>query len=47
MTRTRRDPDGAAVTVLTSGVVHLHPEDAAFEAMLRGWSNQTSSRHVC
>ena len=44
MGRSWRYPDGTAATVLSSSVVHVHPEEAAFEAMLRGWSNQQGAR---
>lgn len=37
-------PQGAASLVVASGVVHLHPEEAVFEAMLRGWSAQQTAR---
>ncbi len=39
-----RGPDGSARSVLSSSVVHLHPEEAAFEAMLRGWAAQQAAR---
>lgn len=35
---------GAARLELVSGVVHLRPEDAVFEAMLRGWRAQQVAR---
>jgi integrase/recombinase XerC len=35
---------GAAHLELVSGVVPLHPEDATFEAMLRGWRAQQLAR---
>lgn len=42
--RSRRLSEGAAATVLSSSVVHLHPEEAAFEGMLAGWTAQQSAR---
>ena len=39
-----RGPDWSARSVLSSSVVHLHPEEAAFEAMLRGWASQQAAR---
>ncbi len=39
-----RGPEGSARSVLSSSVVHLHPEEAAFEAMLRGWAAQQAAR---
>lgn len=42
--RGRRGPEGSAASVLSSSVVHLHPEEAAFEAMLAGWSAQQTAR---
>ena len=35
---------GAARLELVSGVAQLRPEDAMFEAMLRGWRAQQASR---
>jgi hypothetical protein len=35
---------GAAHLELVSGVVRLRPEDAMFEAMLRGWRAQQAAR---
>jgi site-specific recombinase XerD len=35
---------GAAHLEMVSGVVQLHPEDAMFEAMLRGWRAQQAAR---
>src|SRR5262245_57874829 len=35
---------GSARLELVSGVVHLRPQDALFEAMLRGWRAQQVSR---
>jgi integrase/recombinase XerC len=35
---------GVAHLELVSGVVHLHPQDAMFEAMLRGWRAQQAAR---
>jgi site-specific recombinase XerD len=35
---------GAAHLQLVSGVVHLRPQDAMFEAMLRGWRAQQTAR---
>jgi len=35
---------GAAHLELVSGVVQLRPEDAMFEAMLRGWRAQQTAR---
>jgi integrase/recombinase XerC len=40
----RGDLAGAAHLELVSGVVQLHPEDAMFEAMLRGWRAQQAAR---
>jgi integrase/recombinase XerC len=40
----RADLDGAAHLELVSGVVHLRPEDAMVEAMLRGWRAQQAAR---
>jgi hypothetical protein len=40
----RSDLDGAAHLELASGVVQLRPEDAMFEAMLRGWRAQQAAR---
>jgi len=41
----RRDSlAGSAHLELVSGVVHLRPEDAVFEAMLRGWRAQQVAR---
>jgi site-specific recombinase XerD len=40
----RGDLAGAARLELVSGVVHLRPEDAMFEAMLRGWQAQQVAR---
>ena len=40
----RGDLAGAAHLELVSGVVQLRPEDAMFEAMLRGWKAQQVSR---
>lgn len=40
----RGDLAGAARLELVSGVVHLRPEDAMFEAMLRGWQAQQAAR---
>lgn len=40
----RRELAGAAHLELVSGVVHLRPEEAVFEAMLRGWRAQQLSR---
>jgi integrase/recombinase XerC len=40
----RGDLAGAARLELVSGVVHLRPEDAMFEAMLRGWQAQQIAR---
>lgn len=42
--RRRLQIEGAAHLVLASGVRHLHPEEAVFEAMLAGWSGQQSAR---
>jgi hypothetical protein len=39
-----RDLAGAARLQLVSGVVQLRPEDAVFEAMLRGWRAQQTAR---
>ena len=40
----RADLAGAAHLQLISGVVHLRPEDAVLEAMLRGWRAQQTAR---
>jgi site-specific recombinase XerD len=40
----RNDLAGAARLELVSGVVQLRPEDALFEAMLRGWRAQQTAR---
>ena len=40
----RGELDGAAHLELASGVVQLRPEDAMFEAMLRGWRAQQAAR---
>lgn len=40
----RDDLVGAARLELVSGVVHLRPEESAFEAMLHGWWAQQSAR---
>ena len=40
----RSDLAGAAHLELVSGVVQLRPEDAMFEAMLRGWRAQQTAR---
>jgi integrase/recombinase XerC len=40
----RADLAGAAHLELVSGVVQLRPEDAMFEAMLRGWRAQQAAR---
>jgi integrase/recombinase XerC len=40
----RGDLAGAADLELVSGVVRLHPEEAMFEAMLRGWRAQQTAR---
>src|SRR5439155_27290072 len=40
----RIDLAGAAHLELVSGVVQLRPEDAMFEAMLRGWRAQQAAR---
>ena len=40
----RGDLAGAAHLELVSGVVQLRPEDAMFEAMLRGWRAQQAAR---
>ena len=40
----RADLAGAAHLELISGVVHLRPEDAVLEAMLRGWRAQQTAR---
>lgn len=42
--RSRRPMEGSAASVLSSSVVHLHPEEAVFEAMLTGWSAQQTAR---
>jgi hypothetical protein len=38
------DMPGSAGLVMVSGVVHLDPEAAVFEAMLTGWARQQRSR---
>jgi hypothetical protein len=40
----RGDLAGSAHLELISGVAHLRPEDAMFEAMLRGWRAQQLAR---
>ena len=40
----RGDLGGAAHLQLISGVVHLRPEDAMVEAMLKGWRAQQAAR---
>ncbi|WP_394814031.1 tyrosine-type recombinase/integrase [Streptomyces litchfieldiae] len=40
------DLAGAAHLELISGVVHLRPEDAMVDAMLRGWRNQQLARNL-
>lgn len=40
----RADLAGAAHLELVSGAVQLHPEEAMFEAMLRGWRAQQTAR---
>lgn len=40
------DLPGAAHLVLASGVVHLDPTSAVFEAMLEGWQNQQRARFL-
>jgi integrase/recombinase XerC len=40
----RGDLAGAAHLELVSGVAQLRPEDAMFDAMLRGWRAQQKSR---
>lgn len=40
----RGDLAGAAGLELVQGVAQLHPEDAMFEAMLRGWQAQQAAR---
>jgi integrase/recombinase XerC len=40
----RIDLAGAAHLEMVSGVVQLRPEDAMFEAMLRGWRAQQAAR---
>ena len=42
--RDRRGPDGSAASVLACSVVHLHPEEAVYEAMLAGWTAQQTAR---
>jgi hypothetical protein len=42
--RSGRRAEGSAVLVLSSSVVHLHPEEAVFEAMLAGWTAQQTAR---
>ena len=42
----RLDIDGAAHLVLRSGATPLHPEEAAFAAMLEGWEVQQRSRRL-
>lgn len=36
--------EGSVGSVLLSSVVHLHPEEAVFEAMLAGWTAQQTAR---
>jgi len=38
------DMPGSAGLVMVSGVVHMDPEAAVFEAMLTGWARQQRSR---
>ncbi|MFD3524854.1 hypothetical protein [Streptomyces sp. NPDC058653] len=40
------DLAGAAHLELISGVVHMRPEDAMFDAMVRGWRNQQLARNL-
>src|SRR5438445_9258110 len=40
------DLPGAAHLVLASGVVHLDPASAMFEAMLEGWETQQRARFL-
>jgi hypothetical protein len=40
------DLPGAAHLVLASGVVHLDPASAVFEAMLEGWETQQRARFL-
>src|SRR3974390_3355714 len=40
----RGDLVGTAALELVQGVAQLHPEDAMFEAMLRGWRAQRAPR---
>ena len=40
----RSELAGSAHLELVSGVAHLRPEDAMFEAMLRGWRAQQIAR---
>lgn len=40
----RLEVPGAAHHALADGVIHLNPQEAIFEAMLDGWSNQQRSR---
>jgi integrase/recombinase XerC len=42
--RSGRRAEGSAALVLSSSVVHLHPEEAVFEAMLAGWTAQQTAR---
>jgi integrase/recombinase XerC len=37
-------PEGAARLMLVSGVRHLDPQRAVFDAMLRGWRAQQTAR---
>ncbi|MGW3228715.1 tyrosine-type recombinase/integrase [Kitasatospora sp. NPDC001095] len=37
---------GSAKLELVSGVIQLHPEDATWEAMLRGWKSQQLARNL-
>lgn len=39
-----RLPEGAAGLALVDGVVHLEPERAVFDAMVKGWATQMLSR---
>ncbi|MGW2190594.1 hypothetical protein [Streptomyces sp. NPDC001667] len=37
---------GSAKLELVSGVIQLHPQDATWEAMLRGWKSQQQARNL-
>ncbi|MFF0630132.1 hypothetical protein [Streptomyces sp. NPDC004296] len=45
MNRVEGQP-GAANLALVGGVVHLEPETAVFNAMLKGWETQQQARFL-